>query len=298
MYLRIVRSKDFSGLTNMNKLIKSWLVPIVVSIALFVVIRPVLAQTINAAPTAVGTEAIDGYTQVYYESGGDRRFITSDNINSRMPIFAGEYIAYVTDINGAGQIFLYDVVSSTKIQLTFVGTNLNPKVDDKGRVVWEGWDGGTWQIFLFDGKSIKQLTSGDTSINPDISDDYISYGRRDISGTWRAVVYSLKDDKSVDVVVGENARNPKIRNGEIFLAAGSLIEEKFPLSVADLFLLNLTPLTATASANLEATTSAIMDELNATASPVVEIPLASPSPSPAPQSTSSGQLEATPTPGT
>ncbi len=284
----------------MNKLIKSWLIPTVVSLALFVAIQPVLAQAIpgSKSPTEVGTEAIDGYTQIYYSDGQSKKFITSGNINSRMPSLAGQYIAYIVDINGAGQVFLYDVNSETKTQLTFLGTNLNPRVDNKGRVVWEGWDKDTWQIFLFDGKSVQKLTSGDLSLNPDISDDYISYGRRNTSGTWRAVVYSFKDNKSVDVTVGEKAKNPRIKNGEIFLAAGSLAEEKFPLSVTDLFLLNLTPLAATESANINTTSiEQIVSELSATVSAVVEIPLASQSATPSPESTSSGQLNLQPTPG-
>ncbi len=290
----------------MNKILKSWLIPVIFSIAIFITIKPVLAQTVVPSTiTKVGTQTVDGFTQIYYESGSEHKLLTSGNINSRMPDFDGQYIAYVSDINGAGQIFLYDIGNDTKTQITFIGTNLNPKTDDKGRVIWESWvqpsqgsGEASWQIFFFDGKSIKQLTSGETSINPDISGDYISYARRDISGTWRAVIYSIKDDKSVDVTVGEGARNPQIRNGEIYLAAESLIEEKFPLSVADLFLLNLTPLAATQSAEPASPSVNILNELSATPSAAVEIPLASQSASPAPQSTSSGLLEVQPTPST
>ena len=256
----------------MKKIIWSWFLPITLSLILFVVIRPALAQTVDPIhPDTVGVESVDGYSQVYYEEGGSRKFITSGNINSKMPVLAGKYITYVTDINGLGQVFLYDLTADVRTQLTFIGNNLNPKVDDKGRVTWEGWQDPniTWQIFFFDGKSTRQLTTGDTSLNPDFSGDYISYGRRDIAGTWRAVVYSIKDDKSVDVTTGENARNPKIKNGDIYLAAGSLAEEKFPLSVDDLFLLNLAPLSeSTESANT------ILDELSATPSGVQEIPIA------------------------
>jgi len=260
----------------MNKIIKSWLLPLALAVVLFIVVRPVLAQTLEIPNiVSVGTESIDGYSQVYYETGGGRKFVTSGNINSKMPAFAGKYIAYVTDINGLGQVFLYDLTSETHTQLTFVGNNLNPKVDDKGRVVWEGWQdpNTTWQIFFFDGLSTKQLTTGDTSLNPDFSGDHISYGRRDITGTWRAVIYSIKDNKSVDVITGENARNPKIKNGDIYLAAGSLVEEKFSLSVDDLFLLNLAPLSeSTESSNIES--NRVFDELNATPSGVPEIPIA------------------------
>ena len=272
--------------------IKNWLAPLAIAILLFIGMRPVLAQTIMIpGNVVVGTEAVNGFTQIFYEDAGNKKFITSGNTNNRTPASAGTFITYVADINGAGQVFLYDLVSGSKTQLTLSGTNLNPKVDDRGRVVWEGWDGTTWQAFFFDGKSVRQLTLGDTSLNPDFGGEYISYGRRDVTGTWRAVIYSIKDDKSVDAAVGEEARTPKIRNGEIYLAAGSLIEKKFPLSVADLFLLNLKPLSqATSSGDI------ILNELTATQSAVTEIPLASGSGNLAPGSTSSGQLDLPPTP--
>ena len=262
---------------SINRIVKNWLIPLFVAVAVFFVIRPVLAQTGDIpSPDAVGVESIDGYSQVYYEVGGGRKFITSGNINSKMPAFAGKYIAYITDINGLGQVFLYDLASETRTQLTFVGNNLNPKVDDKGRVTWEGWQDPniTWQIFFFDGKSTRQLTTGDTSLNPNLSGDYISYGRRDITDTWRAVVYSINDNKSVDVTTGEKARNPKIKNGDIYLAAESLAEEKFSLSVDDLFLLNLAPLSeSTESSNIESINT-ILDELSSTPSGIVEVTIA------------------------
>lgn len=286
--------KNLSTNYFLRSTFKGWLIPLLVSIGLFLIIRPVLAQIANTPGSVqVGEEVKDGFSRVYYLRNDMKTFIGPGNQNSKAPNSSGEYITWVTDINDAGgQIFLFNLLSGTSAQLTFLGTNLNPKVDGKGRVVWEGWDPsagsgqGTWQIFFFDGKSVRQLTTGDTTVNPDFGGEYISYGRRDVSGTWRAVVYSIKEDKSVDVMVGEKARDPQIRNGVIYLAAGRSDEEKFPLSVTDLFLLNLTPLTATgsapstssglssltASSSAEpATTSAILNELTASPSGVVEI---------------------------
>ena len=115
----------------MKKIIWSWFLPITLSLILFVVIRPALAQTVDPIhPDTVGVESVDGYSQVYYEEGGSRKFITSGNINSKMPVLVGKYITYVTDINGLGQVFLYDLTADVRTQLTFIGNNLNPKVDD------------------------------------------------------------------------------------------------------------------------------------------------------------------------
>lgn len=274
----------------MKRLFKNWFIPFAIASFVFVFVQPVLAQTANTLKNVqVGEEVKDGFSRVYYLDGGTKTFIGLENENSKEPDSNGEYITWATDINDAGgQIFLYNISTRMQMQLTYLRTNLNPKVDDKGRVTWEGWDGNTWQAFFFDGKSVRQLTTGDTTVNPDFGGEYISYGRRDTTGTWRAVIYSIKEEKSVDVAVGEEARTPKIKNGEIYLAADSLAEAKFPLSVSDLFLLNLTPLTATKSAEASSSAS-ILNELSASPSAVMEIPLA-------PQSTSSGQLEALPSP--
>lgn len=263
------------------KKISAWITPLLTAVFLFLGTRPIIAQSIGVPSIdSVNVDSVDGYTQVYYVSSSVRHYITNGNVNSRMPSTSGTFISYVSDINGAGQIFLYDAVSGSKIQLTFLGTNLNPKVDSKGRVVWEGWSQstnsgwGTWQVFFFDGKSVKQLTRGDTSLNPDFGGEYISYGRRDVAGTWRAVVYSIKDDKSLDVAIGEESRTPKIEDGDIYLSSENSNQKKFPLSITDLFLLNLVPLNATESSQIS-NINAISDELTATPDAVMEVPLAS-----------------------
>lgn len=259
---------------NTNRIVKSWGLPLIIASALFLIVKPVLAQ-VAGTPSGVTVGKVsdtEGFSQIYYESDGGREIITNGRFTSASPVTQNGLIVWVSQINGLWQVFSYAVSAKSTTQLTFTGNNVNPGVDEKGRIVWEGWDGATWQVFFFDGKSVRQLTTGDTTLNPDLSGDYISYGRRGANGTWRAVIYSIKDDKSIDVTLGENAGNPKIKNGDIYLGMGSENEEKFPLSVSDLFLLNLTPLTATDSASLTASSSGnpILDELSATASGVAE----------------------------
>lgn len=244
-------SKDFSGPINMKNLFTIWLAPLLISVGLFFIARPTLAQLIpeqqqtladylKTNDLEVGYENKDGHTQVYHVYNNQKFFISNEGLNSYMPSSKGEYVVYVSDIEGAGQIFLNNIVAGTNIQLTYSGTNLDPKVSKNGWVVWEGWvsEKERWQVFLFDGKSVSQLTAGDLSMNPDIEGDFVVYGRRDISGGWRAVVYSKRQDKRIDVVTGEDAREPKLKNGKIILTRG----DKFQLTVEDLFTLNLAPL--------------------------------------------------------
>ena len=282
----------------MNRnLLKAWILPLLLSLVIFVAVRPVLAQQLDMGLSdyiktndlQVGAEVVNGYQQVFYIYQGNKHFITNESRNSNNPYTKGSYIVYVSSFNEAGQVFLFDIVANTKTQLTFLGTNLNPKVDDRGRVVWESWDGTTWQIYFFDGKSIKELTGGDLSLNPEISGDFITYGRRDISGTWRAILYSIKDKKTMDITVGEKARNPKIKDGKIYLAAGSDVEEEFPLTVDDLFLLNLVPLSATSSASPSASPTGELAPQTVTEEEIAQELQATESATP--QASPSGKLE-------
>jgi hypothetical protein len=231
----------------MEKIVKNWPLPFILALGLFLITQPILVRAFepgveSQAPEEVGIEVVDGYSQVYYLLDGEKTFITDTRQNSSQVVTNGEYITWSKMINGRGQIFVYYIPSSTTTQLTFVGTNINPQVSEQGRVVWEGWVDppdaeASWQIFLFDGTRIAQLTKGDVSINPSIEAGYIIFSRKDVGGTWRAVVYSISQDEFKDVSLGTNTKRPILQLGKIILD-----NETFPLTVDDLFLLDLPPL--------------------------------------------------------
>ncbi len=235
----------------MSKFIKSWILPVFTAILVFVMVRPTLAQVLEGEANLaqylttnnveVGSEVVDGYHQIYYIFQDNKTFITNGSLNSTLPDTEGEYIVYRKSINGVDQIFLYNLISQSTIQITNSGNNTNPKIS-AGRVVWEGWTSDGWQVFFFDGTKVTQLTSGDLSMNPDVEGDYISYGRRDVSGTWRSVVYSISKKEAQEITIGISSKKPKVRGNKIILA-GTGVEEEFPLTVEDLFLLDLAPLT-------------------------------------------------------
>lgn len=238
---------------------KSWLIPLVVGSLLFLIARPVfaeiiereanLAQYIAASDVEVGVEAIDGFSQVYYLFNGEKKFISKRGSTNRQPYPKGEYITYVRDINGAGQIFLYHLTTESTTQLTQASTNLLPKVSRDGRLIWQRWVGDRWQIFLFDGTSVSQISEGDTSFSPEISRNYVVYTTQDVAGTYKAILYSIDTEKSVDIAVGSQAKRAKIRNGKIFLTEEG-VESEFSLRPEDLLLLDLEPLSKTDSSEL------------------------------------------------
>ncbi len=250
---------------------KSWILPILVSIVLFIAVRPTFAQLVGGEVGDLGIKEVgsevgeNGFRQIYYtDTNNNKRYITNTNYTNGEPQFAGDNIVWMGQaVGGNWRVFRYHIPSASTLELTGGINNANPKVSSDGKVVWEGWvedeDGGKWQIFFFDGVKITQLTSGDLSLNPDIEGDYIAYARRDISGTWRSVVYSISQNKAMEVTTGTSSKKPKVRGGKILLA-GEGVEKEFPLTVEDLFLLNLVPLSATESAALSPTPTPVPDK--------------------------------------
>jgi hypothetical protein len=262
--------------------LKSWLIPLLVSVGLFWFIRPAMAQIVDGQEglsdnlsgniVDIGVEVVDGYSQVYYSEGGEKVFVNLGDQNKRHPDVNGEYMVWAGDVGGAGQVYRYHIPTDTLLQITHSGTNLQPKVSSNGQVVWEGWvdDEDTWQIFFFDGIKAVRLTQGDMSRNPKIAGDYISYGRLDISGTWRGVVYSINRGEEVEVTVGFDAKELEVDEDGNILLTGSGVGKAFPLMVEDLFLLEFEPLVAISDNIPAVTEEEIMEELEATTSAVIE----------------------------
>jgi hypothetical protein len=261
------------------EMLKSWILPILVSVALLLILHPLINQVIAQEDSLrealvngevkVGTEVgNNGFMQIYYDIEGNKAYISNTNYSNSDPIIDGEYITWIgQSTGGAWQVFLYNILTKTTIQLSSSSNNTNPKISD-GKIVWEGWVSGVlpaqsgWQIFFFDGKSVRQLTSGDLSMNPEIAGDYISYGRQDITGTWRGVVYSISRGKAKDITTGLASQKPEIRKGKIILKGDG--EEEFPLTAEDLFLLDLQPLSSDEPETV--TQEEIREELTATPS--------------------------------
>lgn len=245
------------------KLIRSWLLPLLVAIGLFFVTRPAFAQIVEpkdislseyllTGNIAVGEETVDGYRQVYYQYQGNNNYITGGGSNSHSPVSNGQYIVYLKDINGAPQVFFYNILTNSEIKLSSTESNNAPYVSKEGNVVWEGWvdEVKKWQVFLFDGKSVTQLTNGDLAINPYIEGDMVVYARRDIAGEWKSTLYSMRSKSEKDITVGNKTQYTKLRGGRIVFELPGKTGEEFTLTAQDLFTLDLAPLSSTESANL------------------------------------------------
>ncbi len=233
-----------------------WIVPATIAVTGVAVITPVFAQledfdtrlsqyTVSQTPL-VGSETRGegGYEQIYYLFEDNKYFLTDEAYSHGAAVADHEKIAWMTKIDGMWQIFLYNLTTKQLLQLTHGGNNVDPKISG-GKVVWQGWIDGTWQIFFYDGKTVAKLTSGDTSVNPDISGDYIVYSRKDKNNLWRGTGFSIPENKELDIAVGNEYKVIKLAGTDI--KYGGEARSRFPLTIEDLFTLKLGVLQSTSS---------------------------------------------------
>jgi hypothetical protein len=262
---------------KVKRLLLVFVLPLGASMGLFFLVHPTfaqllsdkerLAQFVATKALSVGAEKKENdYSQIYYVFEDKKNFLTSDNYPHGAPYTEGENIVWMEQIDGSWQIFYFNVLTGSTIQLTNSGNNVNPKVSN-GNVVWEGWvpsmvpgQGGNWQLFVYDGKVIRQFTQGDLATHPDIEGDYIVYARKNEGGLWRSEAYSIKENKTIDIDSGNTTEYPHLINGDIFVGPPVEAQTKYPLKVQDLFLVDLISLPANAQT---VTPESIQAELNA-----------------------------------
>lgn len=135
-------------------------------------------------------------------------------------------------VDGRRQVFLKSNFLNHTIQLSHMQNTANPSMDGEN-VVWEGFMHGTWQIFMFDGIRVVQLTSGDISVNPNVEGDYVTFGRKGSDSAWYAELYNIKTGGSKRVAEGIGAKRPMLETGEIVLV-GTGNKEYTGLTVSEL----------------------------------------------------------------
>ena len=214
-----------------KKFILNWGIPVLIALVVFAVVRPAMAQIMATDELSryvldndviVGEETVNGARQVYYMLNEEKIFVTGGRDNSHDPRVNKEYMTWVTDINGAGgQIFLYHIPTSITTTITGSSTNLNPRVSAEGEVVWERWLDERWQIFMYDGVRVKQLTDGDVSFNADVSGSQVVFVRQDDEKNMRTVLLDLSSRRAEVIAEGVEHRTPSFFEGNVVYDFGA-----------------------------------------------------------------------------
>lgn len=207
------------------RLVRAWAIPVIVALLVVFGASRVLASNpptsaelatyLQSNTLQVGTESIDGKQQVYYVYNGEDFFITTDANNHTDAAASGQYVVWTTTINGQAQIFLYDVLSQSLLQLSSANTNLNPRLD-QNKVVWEHWTGSSWQIDYYDGTSVSQVSQGSVDVRPDIHSGLIVYAEQTGPGAWQDIEYDTSSSQYTTVQTGnETIAWPHFLNGTL-----------------------------------------------------------------------------------
>ncbi len=191
---------------------------------LFLLIRPAFAAAVKGEVAfeefvanenvPVGSSSRGGRERVYFVYRGSEQDVSSPSANASLPDSDGRSITYRQNVGSTDHIFLYDFITKTTTQLSTEGHNTNPQVSE-GRVVWESFIDGAWQVFFFDGLRVKQLTHGDLAINPLIRRNQVVFARKDSNGEWRAESYDITGGGISLVGYGRLSKHPRLENDEI-----------------------------------------------------------------------------------
>jgi beta propeller repeat protein len=192
-----------------------WLVPAVVALGVIYGVNSLvaadtppdtdqLAQYLETNSLDPAVDSVEGYQQIYYPYNGQKVWLTSANYSHIKPVASGEYVAWEGLISGAGQIYIYDVLTHALTQVTSASTNQNPAVYQNS-VAWESWQDNTWQIFYYDGFSIKQISAdGVPSVRPSILYHQIIYAEQ-FSDGWASLSYDLTNGQYTVLKTGDEA---------------------------------------------------------------------------------------------
>ena len=206
----------------------AWVLSFAIAVLIFVLARPVFAGLIeretllstflSSQNVVVGIQQDENRNpHVYYDFNGSQTVITKEDIPHADPVTDGKYIAWMSLVGQYWQIFFHHIPTDLTIQLTQNnGNNVNPKIAN-GKVIWEGQVDGVWQIFLYDGGQIKQLSRGDQpSINSDLEGDYIVYSAKVNIGKWKSFAYDISKKEQMSLTPGSFAKKSILKNGHAY----------------------------------------------------------------------------------
>ena len=164
-----------------------------------------LSAYLQSNKLEVATDIQNGYQQVYYTYKNQKIFITNDSFNHAYAAASGAYVVWEGTTSLGGQIFMYNILSKSLLQLTSTGTNEEPYIH-QNQVVWRAWDGIHWQIYYYDGLTIKQVTSGlSSSVHGSTDGKQIIYAEQLAPSDWKAQAYDIATTTTHTLREGDEA---------------------------------------------------------------------------------------------
>ena len=164
-----------------------------------------------------------GDKEIYIEKDGYITQITDNMYEDDAPQYdaLSNSIVWQRLIEGRYQIISYDVETSKEVQITSDRYNNMEPQRSGDAIVWQGWIGNDWEIFLLEYDELTMITDNTVQdITPSISSDYIVWQSFE-SDTWKMKVYDVRT-KSLETI--EDANGGSIENPRFVLVYDSKLD--------------------------------------------------------------------------
>ncbi len=135
----------------------------------------------------------DGDKEIYVERDGELFAITQNTFDDDAPYFdeISNTMVWHRLIDGRYQIMTYDFDSEEETQITNDRYNNMQPSRFGDAIVWQGWVGDDWEIFLLEGDELTMLTDNTThDITPSINGNHIVWQSFE-GNVWRMKVYDM-----------------------------------------------------------------------------------------------------------
>lgn len=143
-------------------------------------------------------ESNGSQTNILYQVGDAKKQLNSGSANVSNPFRRGDFVVWVESPLDRSEKYVvrYHLPTHTELKLTTEGVSEVPKVNVQGRVVWQQWNGKTWQIEYFDGSTTHTVTKTlADAVNPDIAGMFIVYAQQQSNGAWTVERYNTQTKK-------------------------------------------------------------------------------------------------------
>lgn len=166
---------------------------------------------------------VEGDKEVYVEKDGELIQISSNQFDDDAPYYdeVSNTAVWHRLIDGRYQIIIYDFDTETESQLTHDRYNNMQPNRFGDAIVWQGWVGSDWEIFLEEKGDVKMLTDNTThDITPNVNGTHIVWQSFE-SNAWQMKVYDMRTG-AIDTI--ENAEGGSIENPRFVLVYDTKFE--------------------------------------------------------------------------
>jgi hypothetical protein len=166
---------------------------------------------------------VDGDKEIYVEKNGELIQISSNQFDDDAPYYdeVSNTAVWHRLIEGRYQIIVYDFDTEEEVQLTNDRYNNMQPNRFGDAIVWQGWVGSDWEVFIETKGTVKMLTDNTThDITPSVNGTHIVWQSFE-NNAWQMKVYDMRTG-AIDTI--ENADGGSIENPRFVLVYDTKFE--------------------------------------------------------------------------